>query len=48
MEAAGNLKHALFSVFLSDSDDEDSEITRLGTDKNVSVHGAIRGYDWLC
>ncbi|CAE6966874.1 PGA, partial [Symbiodinium sp. CCMP2456] len=27
MEAAGNLKHALFSVFLSDSDDEDSEIT---------------------
>ncbi|CAE7366227.1 PGA [Symbiodinium sp. CCMP2592] len=27
MEAAGNLKHGLFSVFLSDSDDEDSEIT---------------------
>eukprot|EP00435_Cladocopium_sp_Y103_P059373 s18_g21.t1 len=27
MEAAGNLKHPLFAVFLSDSDSEDSEIT---------------------
>lgn len=27
MEAAGNLKHPIFAVFLSDSDSEDSEIT---------------------
>lgn len=27
MEAAGNLRHPIFSVFLSDSDEEDSEIT---------------------
>ena len=42
MEAAGNLKHALISGFLSDSDDLDSEITHLGADKNVSVDDLSR------
>jgi hypothetical protein len=27
LQAAGNLKHPIFAVFLSDSDSEDSEIT---------------------
>ena len=42
MEQAGNLRRALFAVFLSDSDDEDSEITHLG--KTVGRIGISLGY----